>query len=223
MPDTHAPSSRRSLASRFAGAGWLEAVRPTHAGAAVLLAVLAIGLVVEPGGPPATSGAIEPAPLPEIPGGRAARVQAAAGADRVPAAAMLPSRASEAATTGGVEPSAAEAAASPPSLRVTPEELVLGTLEVGRAATGVFTITNRGRSTVSILGVRTTCGCTAAEPGRDRLEPGESTTLEVRFEGKNAGDQTQFVRLVTDDPAGPIIAVRVSARVTDAGAARGDG
>ncbi len=211
MSDTHAASSTRSSKSGIAGARWLEAVRPTHAGAAVLLAVLAIGLVVEPGGPPAVSEAIEPVPLPEIPGGRAARVQPAVAADRVPAAVSRAGQAS------GAAEDVAGAAAVEPALLIAPEEISLGSLDVGQTATRVLTITNRGRSTVSILGVRTTCGCTAADPAADRLAPGESTTLEVRFEAKNAGRQTQFVRLVTDDPAGPIMSVRLMATVTVGG------
>ncbi len=211
MSDTHAASSTRSSKSGIAGARWLEAVRPTHAGAAVLLAVLAIGLVVEPGGPPAVSEAIEPVPLPEIPGGRAARVQPAVAADRVPAAVSRAGQAS------GAAEDVAGAAAVEPALLIAPEEISLGSLDVGQTATRVLTITNRGRSTVSILGVRTTCGCTAADPAADRLAPGESTTLEVRFEAKNAGRQTQFVRLVTDDPAGPIMSVRLMATVTGGG------
>lgn len=211
MSDTHAASSTPSAKSGIAGARWLEAVRPTHAGAAVLLAVLAIGLVVEPGGPPAVSEAIEPVPLPEIPGGRAARVQPAVAADRVPAAVSRAGQAS------GAAEDVAGAAAVEPALLIAPEEISLGSLDVGQTATRVLTITNRGRSAVSILGVRTTCGCTAADPAADRLAPGESTTLEVRFEAKNAGRQTQFVRLVTDDPAGPIMSVRLMATVTGGG------
>ena len=230
MSDTHAASSTRSSKSGIAGAGWLETVRPTHAGAAVLLAVLAIGLVVEPGGPPAVSEAIEPVPLPEIPGGRAARVQPAVAADRVPVAVPGAGQASEAAgaseaseASGAAENAenaakvAAGAAAVEPALLIAPEEIALGSLDVGQTATRVLTITNRGRSAVSILGVRTTCGCTAADPAADRLAPGDSTTLEVRFEAKNAGRQTQFVRLVTDDPAGPIMSVRLMATVTGGG------
>lgn len=217
MSDTHAASSTRSSKSGIAGARWLEAVRPTHAGAAVLLAVLAIGLVVEPGGPPAVSEAIEPVPLPEIPGGRAARVQPAVAADRVPAAVSRAGQASGASGASGAAEDVAGAAAVEPALLIAPEEISLGSLDVGQTATRVLTITNRGRSTVSILGVRTTCGCTAADPAADRLAPGESTTLEVRFEAKNAGRQTQFVRLVTDDPAGPIMSVRLMATVTVGG------
>ncbi len=200
---------------------WLEAIQPTHAGVAVLLAVLAIGLLVEPGGPPAMSGAIEPAPLPDIPGGRAAGDTAGGGT--VPPPAMLPGRGAGAAgATGGSDPSAVSGATpATPALVVTPGELDLGTLAVGETAARVLTITNRGRSSVRIRDVRTTCGCTAAEPSRDRLEPGESATLQVRFEAKSAGPQSQFVRLVTDDPARPITSVRISARVTERAAAAG--
>jgi len=45
-----------------------------------------------------------------------------------------------------------------------------------------FTFRNVGEDPLDVLEVKTTCGCTAAEPTRRRLLPGESAALEVRFD-----------------------------------------
>jgi hypothetical protein len=221
----------------------LAGLRPTHLGVAVLLAVLAIGLIVEPGGAPGPAEAVEPEPLPEIPGGRAARV-GGSGASGLPLPAAIEGTtdrqtrvrrelgaepgATRGAGTAGATPARATrpgagrtgsfgtpggvASASAGALEVEPV-IELGQVAFGASVERTIRFRNRGDQPVSILAVRTTCGCTAAEPDVDRLAPGASGTVRVVFTGKNAGRQAQFVRIVTDDPAQPVVSVRIRAQV----------
>lgn len=245
MPTSGNQSSSSSGASAASGAArsfTFAGLRPTHLGVAVLLAVLAIGLVVEPGGAPGPAKAVEPEPLPTIPGGRAARV-GASGASGLPLPAAIertgdrqarvrrelgaqpgatnsslagtPARGarSSAGRTGSFGTPGGVAGANAGAIEV--ESLIeLGEVAFGASVNRTIRFRNRGDQPVSILAVRTTCGCTAAEPDVDRLAPGAEGTVRVVFTGKNAGQQTQFVRIVTDDAAVPVVSVRIRANVT---------
>jgi hypothetical protein len=74
-----------------------------------------------------------------------------------------------------------------------------------------FTFTNKGKRTITIRRVRTTCGCTAAKMSKDVYEPGEKGTLSVtfRFEGRT-GKQLKTIFVTTDDPDKPTTHVELS-------------
>lgn len=62
-------------------------------------------------------------------------------------------------------------------------------------------VRNEGDAELVISEVRTTCGCTVAQPERKNVPPGQSTTVKVRFDthGKQ-GEVTSKVILLTNDP-----------------------
>lgn len=70
--------------------------------------------------------------------------------------------------------------------------------------THVLTIRNEGDTNLQIGRVRTTCGCTAAQPGRKLVPPGESTTVDVRYDTKGKqGKVTSKVLIESNDPTQP--------------------
>jgi len=186
---------------------------------AALLAVLVIGLVVEPGGGPSAAEAVDPIPLPAIPAGRAASSVERDQAPSLPPAIQRPNERSSRARRelAGVT---AGATAGTPRTDIARGAIELDSLiELGEVAMGAsvertITFRNRGSQPVSILDVRTTCGCTAARPDVERLGPGEEGSVRIVFTGKNPGQQAQFVRLVTDDATQPVVSVRIRATVT---------
>ena len=70
----------------------------------------------------------------------------------------------------------------------------LDTLYEGRTAVRVLTVENRGRDTLNIENVRTSCGCTVAKLSSNHIPPGESEKLSVTFESREA--QGKFKREV---------------------------
>jgi len=64
------------------------------------------------------------------------------------------------------------------------------TVDLGRqkqqvTASAVVKLTNAGKTPVEILRVSADCSCTAATPKETKLEPGQSTSLEVSFETRS--------------------------------------
>lgn len=78
-------------------------------------------------------------------------------------------------------------------------------LEVGwgdEAVEASYPFTNRSEQAVTILQVRTSCGCTAATPEKNRYEPGESGAIDARFVvGNRQGVQRNRIRVQTDQDA----------------------
>lgn len=67
-----------------------------------------------------------------------------------------------------------------------------------------FTITNNGGRPLIIRKTKASCGCTATQPAKTVLEPGESTTIHVTFDsvGKS-GKQQKSILVITNDPKQP--------------------
>lgn len=76
-----------------------------------------------------------------------------------------------------------------------------GDIKQGDVVSYDFNITNNGGDVLKIIDVRASCGCTAAQPDKKELKPGESTTIKVTFNSKGRkGAQVKTVRVITNDP-----------------------
>jgi hypothetical protein len=65
----------------------------------------------------------------------------------------------------------------------------------------VFKIRNAGTGTLTIDGVTTSCGCTAAKPTKNSLAPGEESDIAVTFDTiSEKGPSTRTITVVTNDP-----------------------
>jgi hypothetical protein len=76
-----------------------------------------------------------------------------------------------------------------------------GKINQGTTNTTSFVLTNKGEATLTIRKVKASCGCTAPQPKKMVLAPGESTTVDVIYNshGKD-GKQNQSVTIITNDP-----------------------
>lgn len=75
---------------------------------------------------------------------------------------------------------------------------------------------NVGDAELQIIDVSSTCGCTVAEPDRERFAPGERGTLSIEFDPSAPGDQTKTVRVLTnalDDPYEVTVRANIEALV----------
>ena len=89
-----------------------------------------------------------------------------------------------------------------------------GTITSGDVVSHTFVLTNNGGDVLKIENVRASCGCTAAKPEKNELEPGESTNLVVTFNSKGRkGPQKKTVRVTTNDPVNKEMVLTITATV----------
>ncbi len=76
-----------------------------------------------------------------------------------------------------------------------------GTIAQGDTVTTNFVMTNGGKSDLIIYKTKASCGCTASEPEKTLLKPGEKTNLKVTFNsvGKS-GQHAKSVTVYSNDP-----------------------
>lgn len=89
-----------------------------------------------------------------------------------------------------------------------------GKVKHGEVVRHGFTLRNEGAKTINIKSVSTSCGCTASEVSKKALAPGDSTTIDVKFNSKGySGPIKQFVFVNTDDLDNPLITFIIKAEV----------
>ncbi len=113
----------------------------------------------------------------------------------------------------------AEEAPPAPRIRVEPESFDFGDALPGKTLRKEFAIRNFGDAALELEKVSTTCGCTAALAGAQRIEPGGSTPLRVTFQTRRfSGKVERRVLVRSNDPQTPLLEIRVSATVGEAAA-----
>jgi len=64
-----------------------------------------------------------------------------------------------------------------------------------------FVISNTGDGDLILKTVRASCGCTAVQPDKTELKPGESTKLHVEFDTtEREGEQQKYIYIYSNDP-----------------------
>jgi hypothetical protein len=92
-----------------------------------------------------------------------------------------------------------------------------GTIPVRPPVKQTFPIQNRGDKPLIISNVVTSCGCTTAELTSSVIPPGQRADLVVTFDPafhETSGPVTRLVWLETNDPAMPVVELRMDANVT---------
>ena len=76
-----------------------------------------------------------------------------------------------------------------------------GVMDKGTVVGYNFKIINKGKSTLEINRVRTSCGCTAALVSNNKIAPGESTELHVEFDSSTEnGKVRRVIEVISNDP-----------------------
>lgn len=76
-----------------------------------------------------------------------------------------------------------------------------GDIKQGESIEHEFEVKNNGKSDLIIRKVTASCGCTAVQPKKNVIAPGESTTLKVVFNSRGKkGRQNKTVTVITNDP-----------------------
>ncbi len=76
-----------------------------------------------------------------------------------------------------------------------------GAVYNGAVVKHAFRLKNAGTAPLTIGGVQTSCGCTAAQPTRSHLLPGEESAIAVSFDTRSDhGPATRTITVFTNDP-----------------------
>jgi hypothetical protein len=101
-----------------------------------------------------------------------------------------------------------------PRLVLSTTEWDFGAKWHGEPCSTEITIENAGTALLKIERIRSSCGCTVAEPKKTELLPGESDTMTLSYNTKkNARNVSQTITLETNDPQQPRVAIRIKGEV----------
>ncbi|ASB48085.1 DUF1573 domain-containing protein [Alkalitalea saponilacus] len=94
-----------------------------------------------------------------------------------------------------------EALANAPKIEFSQTTFDFGEIKQGEIINHSFIVTNSGKSDLILRRVRTSCGCTASNPDRSIIPPGQSTSVPVTFNSRGrSGRQNQSITIYTNDP-----------------------
>lgn len=101
-----------------------------------------------------------------------------------------------------------------PKLVLQQNEFDFGDIKQGDVVTHTFVLSNSGGDLLKISNVQASCGCTAADPEKKELVPGESTNLTVKFNSAGRqGKQTKTVKIFSNDPQNPEMMLTIRCNV----------
>ena len=113
--------------------------------------------------------------------------------------------------------SIAVAATGAPMIHVDASNYDFGKLAGAPVVTHNFIISNVGDATLSILDVRTSCGCTTTALSKSNLAPGESVELEVTVDLTNfSGHVSQAIYVSSNDRINRKLTLRITGQVIPA-------
>lgn len=99
-----------------------------------------------------------------------------------------------------------------PQIEITPQSFDFGEIEFGTITKYTFKIKNSGNDVLEIKRVATSCACTSAKVGKERVNPGEETELFVEYDTKLMGEgahgkgkQERIIYVKSNDPVNPQI------------------
>lgn len=89
-----------------------------------------------------------------------------------------------------------------------------GNISKGESVSTDFTVTNQGKEDLIIRKTKANCGCTASDPVKDILKPGESTQIKVTFNSTGrTGTQQKSVTVFSNDPRESMKLISIKARI----------
>lgn len=89
-----------------------------------------------------------------------------------------------------------------------------GRVKQGQVLKHDFTLKNETKGELKIIGINTSCGCTASNSDKESLKPGESTAIKVTFNAKGyLGQVKQFIYVNTDNAELAVVRFIIKAEV----------
>lgn len=107
-----------------------------------------------------------------------------------------------------------EELANSPVLEVKETTFNFGKIKQGEKVDYVYVLTNSGKSDLVIRKVKASCGCTAVQPEKKVISPGESVDIKTVFNSAGKmGNQNKTVTIITNDPANSKLVLWVKGEV----------
>ena len=102
-----------------------------------------------------------------------------------------------------------------PTIQLSADEHDFGEIRVGDIVHTAVNVTNSGDTPLTIIKLKSSCGCTTPKISTEKVPSKGSAELRISFDstGLSAGKKTQTVYVHSDDPAQPVIKVRIFANV----------
>jgi len=104
--------------------------------------------------------------------------------------------------------------AQTPVMTFEEETIDYGVIEKGADGLRVFKFTNTGDAPLVIEEVKSTCGCTVPKKPTGPIAPGESSTIEVKYDTKRVGPIRKTVS-VYSNASEPIKSLKIKGTVKE--------
>lgn len=103
-----------------------------------------------------------------------------------------------------------------PVINIADKNFDFGQINSKQKVEHAFVVKNDGKSNLIIRKVKASCGCTAINPKKTVLAPGESTEIVTVFDptGKS-GRQNKSVTIISNDPKSSNVLLRISGNIVD--------
>jgi hypothetical protein len=89
-----------------------------------------------------------------------------------------------------------------------------GIVKEGVVVSHTFKFTNKGKDTLDIKDIKTSCGCTAALVSNKKINPGKEGTIKIDLDTKNReGRMSRTVTVTSNDPEEPNKVITIYAEV----------
>jgi hypothetical protein len=89
-----------------------------------------------------------------------------------------------------------------------------GSVKDGEVVKHAFTVKNIGKSDLILRKVKASCGCTAVQPDKTVLVPGETTNIAAVFDSKGRpGRQNKSITVITNDPTASTVLLQIIGEV----------
>ena len=101
-----------------------------------------------------------------------------------------------------------------PQLKLQTTSFDMGRIRPNQTAVQELPVTNTGKKELDIRALQGNCACITASAARNKLKPGESTTVRIEFDpGDRKGSQTKALTLYSNDPQNPVQRVTFTAYI----------
>ena len=87
--------------------------------------------------------------------------------------------------------------ATSPAISWQSESLDVGNIPQGTPKTMVFTFKNDSKTAIEVTSVQASCGCTATDYTKTKIEPGKTGTVSVTYNAANKGGFAKTVSVTT--------------------------
>ena len=90
-----------------------------------------------------------------------------------------------------------------------------GTITKGADGNHTFTFTNTGNSPLIIESVKSSCGCTVPKKPEAPIAPGDSGSIQVRYDTKRLGVFRKTITVTTNAGTNSVVALKIKGTVVE--------